>query len=129
MVREMRTAHTCVVSRGPYPGLGPDMLEIFFDDGSDTPFSLHLSPGAIDRMPLDRDTLETWVLSVWTHRVGTSASKALELPCHYRRVRRLPALRPWPGCAGAGQPLERPRARSAVPGRFSPVQSRGASLT
>lgn len=95
-LRDMRAAHTCVVSRGPYPELRlADALEVLFDDGTDAPFSLHLSPGGIDRMPLDTDTAETWVLSAWTHRVGTTATLALERPCHYRRSRRLPDLRPW----------------------------------
>ena len=95
-VRDMRAAYTCVVSRGPYPDLRlPDALEIVFDDGSEEPWSLHLSPASCDRMPLDQDTAQAWTLAVWVHRVGTTGRKALEKPCHYRRVRRLPDLRPW----------------------------------
>lgn len=95
-LREMRTAHTGIVSRGPYPDLRlQDALEILFDDGSESPFSLHLAPGAIDRMPLDTDTAQPWTLSVWVHRVGETATQALTLPCYYRRVRRLPDMRPW----------------------------------
>jgi hypothetical protein len=97
VLKDMRGARACVVSRGPYPGMGPDMLELLFDDGSQDPFSLHLSPGAVDRMPTDQDSAYTWTLSVWTHRVGHAATKALEVPCHYRRVPRLPDLRPWQG--------------------------------
>jgi len=44
-----------------------------------------LVAGALDRMPLDQDTMQTRTLTVWTPRVGTTATKALELPCHYRR--------------------------------------------
>jgi hypothetical protein len=95
-LRAMRSAKVCVVSRGPYPDLQwPDALEILFDDGSTDPFSVYLSPEAIDRMPHDQDRAYTWTLSVWTHRVGQACTKALEFPCHYRRVLRLPALRPW----------------------------------
>lgn len=96
VVREMRSAQQAVVSRGPYPGLGADMLEILCDDGTDTPFALHLSPGQVDRMPLDHDTAGTWLLTVWTHRVGQTGNCVLTLPAHYRRSRRLPDLRPWP---------------------------------
>jgi hypothetical protein len=44
-----------------------------------------LVAGALDRMSLDQDTMQTRTLTVWTPRVGTAATKALELPCHYRR--------------------------------------------
>jgi hypothetical protein len=97
-VQDMRTASMVVVSRGPLTLQGqklPDAVELLFDDGTEEPFSLHLSPGQIDHMPLDTDSARAWVCTVWTHRVGQIASKALELPCHYRRVRQLPDLRPW----------------------------------
>lgn len=97
-LRNMRSAHTCVVSRGPYPELHlTDALEILFDDGSQEPFALHLSSGAVDRMPFDSDSAQRWVLTVWTHRVGDTCTLALERLCRYRRVRRLPDLRPWQG--------------------------------
>jgi hypothetical protein len=97
-VCDMRAAHTCVVSRGPSPALRlPDALDILFDAGTQDPFSLPLAPDTVDRMPTDQDRAYTWTLSVWTHRVGNAATKALELPCHYRRVWRLPDLCPWQG--------------------------------
>jgi len=81
-LRDMRAAQTCVVSRGPSPDLRlPDALEVLFDDGTEDPWALHLAPGAIDRMPLDQDALQAWTLAVWIHRVGTTATKALEKPC------------------------------------------------
>jgi hypothetical protein len=95
-LRDMRAATVCVVTRGPYPGLRlPDALELLFDDGSPSPFALYLSPGALDRMPLDTDRECEWVLSVWTHVVQERCKKELERPCHYRHVRSLPDLRPW----------------------------------
>lgn len=97
-VRDMRTATLCVVSRGPMM-LGEhaviDALEILFDDGTTDPFSMHLSPGQIDRMPLDIDSAHAWILTVWTHLVGERGRQVLERACRYRRVRRLPDLRPW----------------------------------
>lgn len=97
MVREMRTARACVVSRGPYPALGfTDGLELLFDDGTPEPLSLHLSHEAVDRMPRDADSAQEWMLSVWTHLVQERCTKVLERPCHYRRVHSLPDLRPWP---------------------------------
>lgn len=97
-VREMRTATTVVVSRGPLTlqeQQVPDALEILFDDGTDDPFSLHLSAGQVDRMPLDTDSAQEWGLAVWTHLVGERGRVGLTKPAHYRRVRRLPDLRPW----------------------------------
>jgi hypothetical protein len=95
-LRDMRGATMAVISRGPYPALRlSDALELLFDDQSQEPFSLHLSAGAVDRMPLDTDTSQEWVLSVWTHLVQERCTKQCEVPCHYRRVRVLPDLRPW----------------------------------
>src|SRR5438309_12065291 len=74
----------------------PDALELLFDDGSDDPWSLHLSPGQVDRMPLDTDSAQGWTCTVWTHLVGERCRLVLTKPTHYRRVRRLPDLRPWP---------------------------------
>lgn len=97
-VREMRTARNVVVSRGPMTLEGqrlPDALELLFDDGTDEPFSLHLSPGQLDRMPLDSDSTQAWTCTVWVHHVGERGRQVLTKPAHYRRVRRLPDLRPW----------------------------------
>lgn len=97
-VRDMRGAHTVVVSRGPMTLEGralPDALEMLFDDGTEDPWSLHLTPQAVDRMPLDTDSAQEWTCTVWTHLVGERCRQALTKPAHYRRVRRLPDLRPW----------------------------------
>lgn len=92
----MRMAWRCVVSRGPSPALHmPDARELLFDDGHETPCSLHLSLEEMDRMPLDQDSRQTWTLAVWTHRVGTTGCKVLEKFCHDRGVRQLPDVRPW----------------------------------
>lgn len=97
-VRDMRTARDVVVRRGPMTLEGralPDALEMLFDDGTDEPFSLHLSPGQVDRMPLDTDSAQEWTCTVWTHLVGERCRQVLTRLAHYRRVRRLPDLRPW----------------------------------
>jgi hypothetical protein len=99
VLRDIRTAHEVVVSRGPMTLAGqtlPDMLELLFDDGSASPFSLHLSPGQVDHLPLDRDTMGTWVCTVWQHLVKERGRQVWEGPCYYRRSPRLPDLRPWP---------------------------------
>ncbi len=98
VIRDMRGAHTVVVSRGPLTLAGqrvPDALEILFDDGSDNPWALHLTPQACDRMPLDADATQTWTCTVWRQILGERCQQVRALPCHYRRVRQLPDLRPW----------------------------------
>lgn len=99
-VREMRGALEVVVSRGPLTVEGQtvsDALELLFDDGSEDPWSLHLSAGQVDRMPLDTDTAQEWTCTVWTHLVGERCRQVVTKAGHYRRVRRLPDLRPWGG--------------------------------
>lgn len=98
VVRDMRTAREVVVSRGPMTLQGvtlSDALELLFDDHTNDPFSLHLSPGQVDRMPLDTDSAEEWTCTVWTHLVDERGRQALTKPAYYRRVRRLPDLRSW----------------------------------
>jgi len=95
-VRAIRMALGCVVWRGPSPARHvPDALELLCDDGHETPCSLPLSLEAIDRMPLNQDRRQPWTLAVWPHRVGPTGRKVLETPCHDRRVRQLPDVRPW----------------------------------
>lgn len=92
---DMRTAKECIVSRGPWPAQGlPDAMEILFDDGTDGPFALHLSPQSFDRLPIDDDAAKEWILSVWTRPRRGRPHKALERPCWYRRVPSIPWLKP-----------------------------------
>jgi hypothetical protein len=94
-LEDMRAARECVVSRGPWPTQGlADAIEILFDDHSDSPFALHLQIESFDHLPLDSDAGKEWVLSVWTHPRRTRPHKALERPCWYRRVPRIPWLKP-----------------------------------
>jgi hypothetical protein len=94
-IADMRTARECVVSRGPWPAAGlADAFEVLFDDGTDDPFALHLSPESFDRVPADEDAAKEWVLSAWTRPRRGRPHKALERPCWYRRSARLPDLRP-----------------------------------
>ena len=91
----MRTASECVLSRGPWPKQREaDGIEIMFDDGSDAPYALHLTPASFDMLPAEPEPGREWVLSVWTAKDGRP-HKALERKCHWRRVDRLPCLRPW----------------------------------
>lgn len=92
---DMATARECVVSRGPWPGAGlRDALEILFDDGSDSPYALHLAPESFDRLPTAENAGLAWILSAWTQPRRGVPHKALERPCYYRIVDCLPYLKP-----------------------------------
>lgn len=95
LLAEMRTAAGCAVTRGRWQGA--DALEALFDDGSKSPFAVHLGPGSFDRYPTDADAAGEWVLTVWAPGQGGVPLKALSRPCRYRRGRALPDLRPWDG--------------------------------
>lgn len=86
---DMRAAKECVLSRGP-----DDAIEIMFDDGSDQPYALHLTPTSFDLLPTAPEPGREWLLTVWLAKDG-QPHKALERVCHWRRSARIPDLRPW----------------------------------
>jgi hypothetical protein len=93
-VTEMATAQEVVVSRGPWPAEGRDEgIELLFEDGSDAPFCLHLSIESLDRLPLAEDAGREWVFTAWTAPRRGRPHKALERPCWYRLVPKIPWLR------------------------------------
>jgi hypothetical protein len=93
---DMLTAVGCAVSRGPWPAEGrTDAVEILFDDATTHPFFFLLSIDSLDRLPTAEDTAGEWVLSVWTQPRRGRPHLALQRPCRYRVVPRIPCLRPW----------------------------------
>lgn len=95
IIEDMRTARECVLSRGPWPAMSlPDAVEILFDDGGTDPFALHLSPESFDLLPAEPEAGREWVVSVWDRKKG-KPHKAMERPCHWRRVAQIPCLEPW----------------------------------
>ena len=94
-VSEMATAREVIVSRGPWPAVGrDDGIELLFDDGTDTPFELHFSVESLDRLPLDSDAGREWIFTAWTEPRRRGPHKSLERPAWYRRVPRIPWLKP-----------------------------------
>lgn len=104
---DMRAAKECVLSRGPWPtGVYRDAqtivalhdhldgIEIMWDDGSDSPYALHLTPASFDLLPAEPDAGREWILTVWTKK-DSSPHKALERRCYWRRVPQIPWLKPW----------------------------------
>jgi hypothetical protein len=94
-VSEMATAREVAISRGPWPAQGKqDAFELLFDDGSDNPFVLHTIPETFDRLPLPADEGRgDLACLVYVGKDGKPV-EALALTCGYRRVSRLPWLKP-----------------------------------
>lgn len=94
IVQEMRTPHV-VCSRGPWPEMKTaEAVELLFDDGSDSPFCLHLTAESFDLLPAEPEPGQQWVLSAWLAKDGIPV-KAIERPCYWRRVPKIPWLKPW----------------------------------
>lgn len=94
LVGEMRSSRHVILSRGPWPAMKlPEAVELLFEDGTDSPFSLHLSPESFDVLPAAPEPGLEWVLSVWVDKAGPH--KALERRCYWRRSARLPDLSLW----------------------------------
>jgi hypothetical protein len=92
-VAEMKTGETIVVTVGPWPRLGvlTPCFEIMFDDGSDSPFCLHMNIESTDGIiPNAEWTRKPVQFSVWTK----GPKKVFEKPCHVR-FGIIPCLKPW----------------------------------
>lgn len=92
-IPDMKTATEAIISRGPWPAeRRKDGFEILFDDHTESPFALHLSPESFDRLPAQDDAGRGDLkLSVWV----AGPRKVIELPARYRIVRSIPFLKPW----------------------------------
>lgn len=86
---DMRTAAYVIVTRGVWHGR--DALELLFEDGSDSPYVIHVQGAQVDRLPPTTDAGRTDLRCL----VYTQTGLALELPARYRTASELPYLRPW----------------------------------
>src|SRR5205823_54879 len=51
---EMRTGKYCILSRGPWPAAQrEEAIEIMWEDGSESPYALHLTPESFDLLPAE----------------------------------------------------------------------------
>lgn len=94
-IEEWRQAEYAILSRGPWPAQNlPEAVEILWEDRSDSPFAVHLTPASFDLLPAEPPAGQGWIVSVWTDKKG-SPHKSLERKCHWRRVPKIPWLKPW----------------------------------
>lgn len=90
-LRVIQTAREVIVSRGPWNDQGGrDALEVLFEDGSDSPYCIHLVAEQCDRMLPEDNQGGGFVVTVWTRK-----GEQLRLPGKYREVPSLPCLEPW----------------------------------
>lgn len=91
VVHEMQAARAnyAIVTRGPWRG--QDALEILLEDGSDSPYAVHVLAAQCDRLPAPQDAGRTDLRLL----VYTPAGLACEFPARYRLAPVLPCLAPW----------------------------------
>jgi hypothetical protein len=95
LIEAARQSRYAVLSRGPWPDVGAaEAVEILFEDGSENPFALHLTPKSFDALPGEPEAGREWTVSLWTEKKG-KAHRSVERICHWRRVARIPCLEPW----------------------------------
>jgi hypothetical protein len=91
----MRGAEYVILSRGPWPEARTEHgVEILFDDGTDEPYLLHLTEKSFDMLPAEPPPGREWILTVWDLKKGRP-HKCLERPVRWRRVPRIPWMKPW----------------------------------
>ena len=91
-VREMQTANKIIISHGIHKQFRCPMIEILFEDDSESPLALWLSPAQFSTyLPLEK-FLNPIIFSVWT--VEGTPEKVLELDCWIRKVPSIPWLKP-----------------------------------
>lgn len=95
-IADMKTAKMLIISRGPHVRLSrDDLFEFMFDDGSNSPFVLNLSPGQMERLPDQSDVGSDFIATIWIHGSDGESKCIFTVPCRYRVVPDLPCLKPW----------------------------------
>jgi hypothetical protein len=92
-LQEMSNAKYVIISRGFWKDMGVEnAIELLFEDGSDNPFCIFLSPEQTDRLipEMDQGGGEKFFVSVYV-RMG----EKFRFPAKYRLVDTIPYLEPW----------------------------------
>jgi len=98
-IEECRPSQYAVLSRGPWPVRGlAEAVEILWEDGSDSPYAWTWALETFDILPAEPEAGREWVISLWDLKKNRP-HKALERPCHWRRVPQIPWLKPWKGAS------------------------------
>lgn len=96
LLSDLESARLFVLSRGPWPAAGrADALELLADDDTDSPWVMHLGVESIDRLPPDSESGRALQVLVYTRGFRGVPELVLERPGRYRRVKKLPHMKPW----------------------------------
>ena len=94
MVDEVQSSKYVILSRGPWPEMDRrEAVELLFEDFAKNPYVITLTPESFNLLPARPDGKE-WLVALWLQKDGRP-HRALERPCKWRRVRKIPCLRPW----------------------------------
>lgn len=89
-IREMRTAKNVIISFGPLFGAeGPQVLELLFEDKSESPFVAMMGMNQTDRPPC-KPSSDSFPFTVWTRK-----GLRLRLMARTRLVPSIPWVQPW----------------------------------
>jgi hypothetical protein len=94
LVNELRPAEYAILSRGPWPGVCAEGVEILWEDHADRPHAWHLAPESFDLLPAEPNAGREWTITLWDARKGRP-HLCLQRPCHWRRVAKIPCLESW----------------------------------
>lgn len=90
-LKDMKTAEYVIVSRGKCPQYDrDDMFEIMFEDHTDRPFIMFIDKTSFDMVPNHEWRNYEFPFTVWTRR-----GKELTLRGKYRKVNKIPWMKPW----------------------------------
>jgi hypothetical protein len=81
-----RGVREVVLTRGRLEGI--DCVEIMFEDGSNSPFAIHMQATLADRLWPPRDEAKPWRFAIYTR-----SGKVAEYVCYLRRAPLLPHMR------------------------------------
>lgn len=93
-LKEIESANSVIISRGPLRGK-TDGLELLFEDDSSNPYCLHMDTQAMDRLPSDADLGWKGVLFIYAN--GSNKPVIEFSRVYYRKVDQLPYLKPVKG--------------------------------
>ena len=89
--REIAAASLAVISVGPWPARGlATAIEIMWEDGTESPYALHLSPESFDLVPAAPDS-GGWTVTTWDLHRGTPRKRTQHASL-WRRVPFIPCL-------------------------------------
>ena len=86
-----------MLSRGPWPNAGlKEGIEIMWEDGTDAPLAIHLSPESFDLLPAEPSPGKEWIVSTW-ELVDGEPTQRTEHRLYWRRVAKIPCMKELKG--------------------------------